>query len=164
MLSGLSRSGKTECMATFPRMMILADETEHGYTTIQHMDADKFYEPDRPPEVFAIDSWAGLLSMVGQLEDMLKADPFAFASIGVDSLTFFGDMLLGELIADPAARRGRDGEIDNRKLYDKVGTEFRALALRIHKMAVNVVWTALVKEPEPERGQPGGIAVAGQAR
>ena len=148
-VAGGSRTGKTHFLATWPRAVILADASEGGWTTIQHMPDESFYELGRLPEVYKIETIDDFMEAVTYLEQNAASEQIA--TVGIDSLTFYGDMALNVFESECK---------DGRQAYGKLGTHLRALMLRVHRLPFNVVWTALTKEGED--GQLGGIAVAGQ--
>jgi hypothetical protein len=154
--AGASRSGKTEFLATFPRPWIIADASEGGWQTIRHMDRNKLYEDDFTPRVLAVESASDMVAAIMKVEAIYN-DPktrHLVGTVGVDSLTFYGDTYVGELEPNPAYK-------DPRRLYGAVATHLRSLMLRVHKIPTNIVWTALDKEPGEDGGM-GGILIAGQ--
>lgn len=152
--AGASRSGKTQFAATFPRPVFLADKTEGGFVTIQHMFDDDFYEPGRRPTVFGVESPMDMMEALGRVEEDIKRDPTKYGTVVVDSLTFYAEMKFSELETGPDAR-------DTRKLYGDLASHLRYFMIRIHKLPLNVVWLALAKEGGEDHSL-GGISIPGQ--
>ncbi len=155
MVGGHSRSGKTEFAGTFPRPVFLADASEGGYTTLQHMPDEKFYEPGRLPEVYAITSAKDMIDAIMELEQRLKQDKNSFGTIVIDSITFYADMALNDMELAPDAPK------DRRQIYGELARSLRYIMLRVHKMPVNVIWIALAKEGGEDHAL-GGISIPGQ--
>ncbi|KKK74901.1 hypothetical protein LCGC14_2879110, partial [marine sediment metagenome] len=132
-----------------------SDASEGGYTTIQHMADEVFYEEDRVPEVFAIDTAVSMIDVLLELENRLKVDPHSFSTVVVDSLTMYAEMMFSELEV------AQQGKPDNRRLYGELGSHLRYLMITIHKMPVNVLWLALAKEGGEDHSL-GGISIPGQ--
>jgi len=154
MLTGSSRSGKTYFAARFPRPVFLSDASEGGWTTIENMADEAFYENGRVPEVYAIEKPADMIDSIADLETRINADKQSVGTIVIDSLTFYAEMYFAQLEA--ASQR-----FDTRKAYGDLASHLRWIMIRIHRLPVNVLWLALTKEGG-EEGSLGGISVPGQ--
>jgi adenosyl cobinamide kinase/adenosyl cobinamide phosphate guanylyltransferase len=154
MVTGASRSGKTYFAARFPRPVFLSDASESGWTTIQNMHDDAFYEKGRVPEVYAIEKPADMMDSITDLEERIGKDRSAFGTIVVDSLTFYAEMYFAQLEA-------LNQRLDTRKAYGDLASHLRWMMIRIHRMPVNVLWLALTKEGG-EEGALGGLSIPGQ--
>lgn len=150
---GSMRSGKTRFAATFPRPLFLADATESGWTTITNMEKSALFEPDRMPEVWAIDKATDMMQAIKDAEDAIEKGKFQ--TIVVDSLTFYSDLYFNTL---DALAQGRG---DPRSLYQKLAQHLRDLRIKVHSLPVNVVWLCLCKEPGDDN-PIGGPMLSGQ--
>lgn len=168
---GDSRSGKTHAAATFPRPFFLMDASEHGWTTLEYMDTQHWYEPDRAPVAYAIDDAADMMSALvgiqkqarGEKVDLkdwpLPAGEHEIGTVVIDSLTFYADAYVA-FLQSKAASVG-NGRIDQRQVYGDLHAHLRYFMIQVHKLPYNVIWTALPKDGG-EAGQTGGLMVAGQ--
>lgn len=156
---GRSRSGKTRFAATFPRARFLSEASERGWTTIETMPSEHFYEPDVPPEVWPIDDAAQMTEALSKT----KEDVFAgkILTIVIDSLTFYSDSHFQFLFAQAARMTPAGKAIDTRALYGALAQHLQNLRIDIHKWPCNVIWTALEKTPDQEHPQ-GGPLLTGQ--
>lgn len=145
---GGSRSGKTHWAASFPRPLFLSDATEGGWVTIENMDPDSFFEPGRPPLVWAVESIADMEMAKSKIDPLIKSGDVK--TIVVDSLTFYSDLMLAILIGMQGAK------VDNRQVYGILNNKLRELRVDLHKKNVNVVWLALEKKPDPDNIGGGG--------
>lgn len=167
-LVGDSRAGKTHFAATWPRPLFLMDNSEHGWTTIQYMDPEQWYEPGRTPNVIAIEEPADLLQCLVALREQaagskpsLKDWPLPVGkdevgTVVIDSLTFYADAYFSQLEAVAASGK----TVDKRQLYGDLHSHLRYLMIQMHKLPYNILWTALPKEGD--NGVLGGALVAGQ--
>lgn len=137
---GKSRSGKTELLATFPRPLILADNAESGWKTIESMDEEKFFEPNWVPKVIAIESMDDFMNVQPEIGKLVQQ--YGAQTIGVDSLTFLGDMLLDQM-EKKGMGKTKDGNDDPRALYTRYKNFLRAFRLSLHALPVNIVWCCL---------------------
>ena len=159
LICGDSRAGKTWLGASFPRPIVLADATETGWTTMQHMPDEAFYEVGRLPEVIAIENTQDFIEAVMHVEDVAR-DPKRrdeYGTVLIDSLTFYAELFFAEREFEQAQRN----KVDTRQIYGELYSHLRHMMIRIHKLPYNVVWTALPKEGG-EDGALGGISVPGQ--
>lgn len=156
---GRSRSGKTRFAATFPRVRFLSDASERGWTTIETMPDECYYEPSVPPEVWPIDD----SSQMAEALAMSKADVFAgkILSLAIDSLTFYADSHFAWLFQQ-AAKTAGSKPVDTRALYGALAQHLQNLRIDIHKWPCNVIWLALEKSPDSDNPQ-GGPLLTGQS-
>lgn len=168
MLVGDSRSGKTHFAATWPRPIFLMDASEHGWTTLQYMEPDEWYEPGHEPYAIAIEEPKDLVACLVALRQQsegAKVDleswpvPTGKNEIGtvvIDSLTFYADAYFSKLEVEAA---GNGKVVDTRSCYGDLHSHLRFLMIQVHKLPYHVIWTALPKEIE---GALNGALVAGQ--
>ena len=62
LIYGPTKSGKTEWIGTFPKLLVLAAGSESGWDTFQSMPAERLYDGKTLPEVWAIDHVAGAMA------------------------------------------------------------------------------------------------------
>lgn len=156
---GRSRSGKTRFAATFPRPRFLSDASERGWSTIETMPEECFYEPDRAPQVWPIeDSKQMAEALAATKEDVLKGEVF---TIVIDSLTFYADSHY-QFLYRMAAQTAGNKPIDTRALYGALAQHLQNLRIDIHRWPCNVVWLALEKTPDSDNPQ-GGPLLTGQS-
>lgn len=155
---GRSRVGKTRFAGTFPRPRFLSEASERGWTTLETMPEDYFYEPARPPEVWPIEDSQQMAEALHET----KKDVFAgkVLSVVIDSLTFYSDNYFAWMHAQAAKTAGSKG-IDTRALYSALTAHLLGLRTEIHKWPCNVVWLCLEKPPEGDNPQ-GGPMLTGQ--
>ena len=162
---GESRTGKTRLTGTFPRVFAISDGVEGGFETYGYMPNEEFYEPDHPPVVASPQgekkpgcfSIADVNASLAYLEDEVKNHPGRFQTVVIDSLTFLSD-----LYEDHFSRVFRE-EIEKNRwfLYQKLKTTLRSLMITVHKLPLNVVWTALASSDE---GSTAGPLIGGQTQ
>lgn len=146
---GALRTGKTEFLSTFPRPLIIADRTESGWRTVQSLrnrNPNKFYEPRRPPIVWVIESPVELLASYPKIEQLVAKGEVL--TVGLDSVTFYGDTYLGHL-------KGRKGSFDPRQHYGEWFDHIVYVRQMFHALPVNIVWTAL--DAAPDKDSPRGL-------
>jgi len=156
---GTMRAGKTRWAASFPRPLFLADATESGWTTIEGMQPEDFYELGRKPEVWAIEKAADMMQAVTQIEADLRATAGKWRSVVVDSLTFYSDTFYNALYSGAVAG-GRSPDL--RQIYGQLANHLRDLRVRLHSLPLNVVWLCLEKSPG-EENPFGGPMIPGQS-
>jgi hypothetical protein len=167
---GPSRSGKTELAATFPRPLFLSDKMESGWETIRYMDKAKFYEPEHktpsggPCEVWPIAKAEEMLESIPAVQQILQKEPNRWATIVIDSFTFYADSYFASL--ELLNRKAAGAKYDPRRTFQDLGSHLRWVMIRVHEitepLGINVVWLALEKPPG-ESGDPGGILLSGQS-
>lgn len=165
MAYGDSGSGKTRFIGTCPRPVIFADATEGGWTTIQTMSPEDYWEPHVTPRVIPIEKPSDLVLGIKKIDEEARMHPGTIRTIGVDSLTFLGDLYLAFLEREFQAKLKDSGKgFDPRQIYGRLQVSLREVMIRVHSIPkVHVVWTALAKPPD-EPGRDGGILLAGQTR
>lgn len=156
---GPSRSGKTRFAATFPRPRFLSDASERGWTTIETMPSECFYEPDRPPEVWPVNNAQEMTEALNDCENDVWAGKIH--TIVVDSLTFYGDVYFQWLLAQAVRSTPQGKAIDNRALYGALAQHLATLRTRIHQWPCNVIWLALERTPDADHPR-GGPLLTGQ--
>lgn len=154
-LYGDSRSGKTEFAATWPRPLFLADAAEGGWATIHGMPRDKFYEPNRIPEVRAIETMQDMVGQIRELGDRLKKKPGDIQTLVVDSLTFYADLVQDTLRTQMADEIAKNKWL----LFDKLKNHISHMVIETHKLPVHVIWICLSTVDMDGRG---GILLPGQ--
>lgn len=169
MLVGDSRAGKTHFAATWPRPLFLMDASEHGWTTIQYMNPDDWYEPNREPYIIGIEEPKDLTSCLVGLREQADGKPVSIkdwplppgrdevGTVVIDSLTFYADAFFSHLEVQAA---GSGKPVDTRKLYGDLHSHLRYLMIQVHKLPYHVIWTALPKEGDV--GAMSGALIAGQ--
>lgn len=149
---GPSRTGKTRFSASWPRPLFLSDATESGWTTIQNMDRNVFFEPDRVPDVWAIEKVVDMTQAIHDAEPLIKRGEVQ--TLVIDSLTFYSDLFFNFL-----ERQG--GRVDQRQLYMKLAAHLKEIREQVHLTGANVIWLCLAKDPGED--QPvGGPMLSGQ--
>lgn len=139
---GQTRSGKTRWAGTFPRPLFLSDVTEKGWETLETMDSSCFFEPERPPLVWAIEAPVDVHVAIEKAMPLIAAGEVQ--TVVLDSLSFYADLYLNKVTTDMA----KAGKVDLRAAYGALSTHLGDLRIRVEKMGVNVVWLALERTPE----------------
>lgn len=161
MCYGPSRAGKTRFGGSFPRPLFLSDASEGGWETLIHMDPEALYEPDRKPEVFALEQASDMIQALSEVRNRIASKPGEILTVVVDSLTFYADTYFAALEKAAYDRAGSSGRRpDSRQLYMDLGQHLRWLALQVHQLPVNVVWICLEKPPS-EDNPNGSILIPG---
>lgn len=150
---GDTRSGKTRWAASAPRPLFLSDVTESGWTTIQYMDPTLFYEADRPPIVWGIESMTDMAQAYERVKPLIARGDVK--TVVIDSLTFYADLFLNGLFNAQGAKR------DARAAYGDLGLHLRDLRVRWHGLPVNIIWLCLAKHPNDD-DKAGGPLIPGQ--
>ncbi|HEX7094663.1 MAG TPA: AAA family ATPase [Acidimicrobiales bacterium] len=155
---GRSRSGKTRFAATFPRPRFFSEASERGWTTLETMPSEQFFEPDRPPEVWPIENAEEMAEAFAKT----KADVYEgrILTIVIDSLTFYSDAYFDDIFRRASATAGNRA-VDKRALYGALAQHLQNLRTDIHRWPCNVVWLALEKTPG-EDNPLGGPLLTGQ--
>lgn len=149
---GSTRSGKTHWAATAPRPLFLSDATESGWTTIQNMNPELWWEANVKPKVFAIENVTDMANAFPRVMAMVQAG--TVRTVVIDSLTFYADLYLAHLYQMITNH-------DTRKIYGELGIHLRDLRVRWHGLPCNVIWLCLAKDPDEEH-KVGGPAIPGQ--
>ena len=141
---GLTGSGKTRFLASMPRPLIIAAGDESGWTTIETMDPQLFWDPKIAPRVLAIDKVEDMPQAIAQARKWIAAG--LIESVGVDSATFYADLYLNHIKTSTPG-------IDNRQAYGTLGSHLRDVRINVHGLGegrLNVMWTALTTAPDKE--------------
>lgn len=139
---GPTRAGKTRWASTFPRPLFLSDATEKGWESIETAPPESFFEPDRTPLVWAMETPADVHTAIDKVGPLIASGDVK--TIVLDSLTFYADLYLNKVIGDMQ----KAGKVDLRTAYGALGTHLGDLRIKIEKLGVNVVWLALERTPE----------------
>lgn len=115
---GVYRTGKTTLCCTFPRVAWLGAEREGGYETIRYMKPEMFYEPNYPPQVYAINNPVELLTHWNK--DILPQVQAGKIKTIVAELSFYGDEMM----------RARQNEMTWQKYVD----------LEAHITTLDAIW------------------------
>jgi hypothetical protein len=156
---GRSRSGKTRFAASFPRVRFLSDASERGWSTVETMPEECYYEPDWIPEVWPIEDAAQMAEALARSKEDVLAG--RILSLCIDSLTFYADSHYQWLYA-MAAKHAGNKPIDTRSLYGALAQHLQNIRTDIHRWPCNVIWTALEKAPDSDNPQ-GGPLLTGQS-
>lgn len=157
---GAPRSGKTRWLGTWPKLLIIADATERGWSTLETMPSDVFYNADEPPDVWPVESAAQMAEAIRDAQPaILRGDYF---TLGIDSVTFYADTWFN------AMRRrwtevNKNKPIDTRALYGGLADHMQDLRIQIHKLPCNVVWLSLEAPADSDRPK-GGPMLPGKTR
>ncbi len=153
LIYGDSRSGKTTFLASFPRVLILADASEKGWESLIDINDEWLFEPGVKPMVWAIESMADMTLARAKAEPLIRSG--RVLTLGIDSITFYADMYLAGLL-------GAQTKPDTRKAYGDLGTHLRDLRVKTHGMGCNSVWLALAKHPEEDHPSGGPLIPGAQ--
>lgn len=134
---GQSRAGKSRWAATWPRPLFLSDATESGWETVRSMNRNAWFEPDRAPIVWAIETASDMRQAIRDAKPLIQQGEVL--TVVIDSLTFYADLFFNFL--DSA------GRVDQRQLYQKLGQHLKTIREEVHLLGCNVVWLALEKPP-----------------
>lgn len=146
-------SHNTRFASTFPRPLFLSEQTEEGWTTIEGMNPELFWESRFTPVVEAISSAEEMVALIKKYTPSIQKREFK--TLVVDSLTFYGESYLDKLSRAAAYK-------DGRQLYQAFYGHIYFLMVEIHKLPCNVVWLCGLREPE-KPGMDGGPALPGKA-
>ncbi len=140
---GATRAGKTRWASTWPRPLFLSDVTEKGWESIETAPIESFFEPDRVPIVWAIETPADVHQAIDKLGPLIASGEVC--TVVLDSLTFYADLYLNKVTTEMAKGGGK---VDLRAAYGALATHLNDLRIRIEKLGCNVVWLALERTPE----------------
>lgn len=162
LLYGHTRAGKTRYAGTFPRPVFISEYSEHGYETLVSMNSEAFYEPNRAPQVYPISSSGELWDRWGEIKAAVAKDPDKYWTLVIDSLKFYADGFRAATEQAQLVSQSRTRGVDRRQVYGDLEMHLRYLMLTVHnEWPGNVVWTALAKDPDPEKGTVGGALIGG---
>lgn len=125
MLYGVTRIGKTTAAASFPKPLFLSAGQEGGDTTLRAFPEAK---------IIHINSSQQMLEAI----EYLKRNPQICETVVIDSLTFYSDIVLGELGVKAGAKglAPKDwGILDNHIV--------KHVSILMHQLRQHVVWIAL---------------------
>lgn len=145
---GNTGSGKTQWVATMPRVLFLSDVTEHGWETVKNMDPNLFFEPEVEPIVWGIEQMNDMATAIARATPLIAEG--RIRTVCIDSLSFYADLYLNALI-------GMQTKYDARSAYGSLGNHLRDLRVKVHSLNTNVFWTALAKHPETETDEAGRV-------
>ncbi len=152
LILGPPKSGKTHFAASAPDALFISDAAEGGYATIASMDPALFWDPAKPPTVWAIeDAFKDLPGILARLEALKATGNFPYRTLVMDPISIYADRVLAEMHMRAAAT-GK--AVDGRALYGDLANHLRVLVLRIHALPAHVLWLCHVKD--------GGVSLAGQ--
>lgn len=144
LIFGPSGAGKTHFFGTLPKLAWLGSLREDGFTTIQNMERECFYDPKRPPTLYPVN---GIEEMMAHLfRDVLPAAAKGhFESIGIE--------LTGH--ADDVLRLQEQAGVTGWDLYGNLERHIQNIDLRVKALPrVRIWYNALATEPGRETGGP----------
>jgi hypothetical protein len=151
---GLTRSGKTRFLATFPRPAIITSKREAGAVTIDCMDRNCWYEPEIEPEVYEVSSVPETMQHLTR-DIMPKVQRGLIKTIGIELGIYSDDVIKSAPIVDGNAWAKyallEAHIIDHLDKWIKTAT-----------MGVRLAYNALAKPPD-KIGDTGGLDVPGKA-
>lgn len=151
---GAPKSGKTHFAASAPDALFISDAAEGGYATISNMDPAFWWNPSKPPTVWAVENILNdIPSALARLEKMRAEGVFPFRTIVIDPISIYADRYLAEAMQRAAA--DPKGNKDPRAMYGDLLNHLRVLVLRVHALPCHVIWLCHVKD--------GGLSVPGQS-
>lgn len=157
---GRSGSGKTRFLASWPRVLVIADASERGWTTIETMPEAEFYEPNVAPLVWPVSDASQMAEALRDARPLV--DRGEVFTVGIDSATFYLDSYLTYLKRRTIeANPGK--AIDTRALYGALAEHTKVLQQDLHRWPCNIGWLAL--EQSPSQDAPlGGPLLIGKAK
>lgn len=151
---GAPRSGKTHFAASAPAPLFIADASEGGYETIQFMDKRLWWDPEVPPQVWAIENaFKDLHPSLLKLEQMKAEGKFPFKTLVIDPISIYADRVISELKTN-ASNNSKSGAIDNRAVFGDLANHLLVLVHRVHALPCHVIWLCHIKA--------GELSLAGQ--
>lgn len=159
---GRSGSGKTRFLASWPRVLVLADASERGWTTIDSMPREEYYEPEIVPQVWPVSDAQQMAEALRDARPLV--DRGEIFTIGIDSATFYlGSYFTYLKRRTIEANQGSGKTIDTRALYGALAEHMKILQQDLHRWPCNVGWLALEKSPDSD-SPLGGPLLTGKAR
>lgn len=147
LLLGDPGQGKTTFLLSFPKPRILFPVLERGWVTLNGMKKEQFYDPNWPPTWRKIISSVDLMRELNHAEADLKANPDAFHTLGLDTLTAYARMHLAFL-----ETLGIKNKMD---MYGQLLTHLTQVLIKAHSLPCNVVWTGHVSADTGNLDIPG---------
>lgn len=157
---GGPRTGKTRWLGSWPRPLIIADATERGWTTLETMPPEGFYEPDFTPEVWPVENADQVIEAIRDAKPLI--DRGDFLTLGFDSITFYADTWINTM-KRRWAERNPGKAVDTRAIYGGLADHMQDLRIQLHKWPCNVGWLALEVAPSAEQPR-GGPMLPGKTR
>jgi hypothetical protein len=117
------------------------------------MDPENFYEPNRDPLVWGIETISDMTEASVKVDALIAKGEVK--TIIVDSLTFYADLYFTHLLTM------QGNKPDSRRAYGDLNNHLRDLRVKLHSKRVNVIWTGLEKQPDSEN-PVGGPMIPGQ--
>lgn len=154
---GVTRSGKTRFSGTFPNVLVIADASERGFTTLETMPEDDYYHPGNPPVVFPVRNQQEMTLALAIAERWVRAG--LIDTVVIDSATYYANTYL---TVEKMRSRAATGQVDTRALYGALAEHMANVRIQIHSWPCHVVWTALISPPDDNK--PGGPALAGSSK
>jgi hypothetical protein len=156
LIAGAASSGKTSFVATAPRPLIIADETEGGYKTLYEIDPSLRWDPRVEPEVWSIESIKDVGPLLVRLEKAAASGNFPWGTVAFDPISIYSDRVLFELGQD--GKKSDGTQMDGRALYGDLATHLQMLIRRMHALPAHILWCSHVKPGADD----GLIAIGGQ--
>jgi hypothetical protein len=153
---GNTRCGKTQFAATFPNPVFISDMSERGWVTLENMNVQDFYYPDREIVIVPVGDQAQVTIAMQHVEQWVRQG--YFDTVVFDSLTFYAESWFN----DQHQKMARAGTIDTRALYGAMAQHLSNLRTQVHKWPCNVVWTALASPPADK--EEGGPMLSGKSK
>lgn len=157
---GGPRSGKTRWMGTWPKLLVVADATERGWSTLETMPSDVFYDADIPPEVWPVENAAQMAEAIRDAEPLIRRGDYF--TLGVDSVTFYADTWFNAIVKR-WGEVNKNKPLDTRAIYGGLASHMQDLRIQIHKWPCNVVWLSLESAGDADRPR-GGPMLPGKTR
>lgn len=155
---GETRSGKTTFSGGAPRPLVLADESEGGWRSLQGLSDEQLFEPDVNPIVWGISQMNDISTALDRIPPLIATG--RVKTVVISSITFYAQTYLAHLLrVNPNA--------DTRQVYGNLGIHLREIRTRFHDLGVSVIWEALADPPESggegKESHPGRPLIAGKS-
>lgn len=154
---GQTRSGKTRFAGTFPNVLVIADASERGYTTLETMPEVDYYHAENPPVVLPVKNQEQMALALTTAERWVRQG--YIETVVIDSVTFYANTYL---TVEKTRSRAAVGTVDTRALYGALAEHMANVRIQIHSWPCHVIWTALMSPPDDHKG--GGPLLAGSSR
>lgn len=146
-VAGVTSSGKTHFVATWPRPLILCDAIEGSWNTIPQMDPSLWWDPRVRPRVGVIERVADVAAKLHELETLSAQNRLPWRTLALDPLSIYSGRYLSEQMT-------KHPDKDNRQIYGELQTHLRALVIRFHALPMHIVWTSHVEGLGDGNGAP----------
>jgi hypothetical protein len=148
---GAYGAGKTDFCATFPRVAWFGSAREGGAETIRWMDKSRWYEPNTPPEVYAVSNPAEFMQHLN-VDVMPRVQKGAIKTIVLE-LSFYSDDMI----------RSMPKEADSWTKYGDLEKHIINMDEKWKRIpGLRIVYNALA-EVQPDDKKPAGPLMAGKA-